>query len=61
MHQAPRQVKHKKCYQNYYPKLRRNIGEGALIDHILTTHMNVPGMEPIYASGKDAHVLIYYI
>jgi hypothetical protein len=61
MHQAPRQVRHTKYYQNYYPKLRRNI-VGVLMDQILTTHMNVPGMEPTYASAKGAHVLlIYYI
>jgi hypothetical protein len=50
-----------KCYQNYYPKFRRNIGVGVLVDQILTTHMKVPGMEPTYASGKEAHVLMYYI
>jgi hypothetical protein len=41
--------------------MRSNIGIGVLIDQILTTHMNVPGMEPAYASGKEAHVLIYNI
>jgi hypothetical protein len=61
IHPALRQVKHIKFRQNYYPRLRRNIGVGVLIDQILTTHMNVPGMEPTYASGKEAHVLIYYI
>jgi hypothetical protein len=60
-HSALRQVKHIKCYQNYYPKLGRNIGVGVLIDQMSTTHMNVPGMEPTYASGKEAHVIIYYI
>jgi hypothetical protein len=61
MHQAPRQVKHVKYYQIYYPRLSRNIVIGVLIDQILTTHMNVPGMERTYASGNEAHVLIYYI
>jgi hypothetical protein len=28
-----------------------------LIGQILTTHMNEPGMEPTYASGKETHVL----
>jgi hypothetical protein len=60
-HPARRQVRHVKCYQIYYPKLRRNIGVGVLINQILTTNMNVPEMEPTYASGKEAHVLIYYI
>jgi hypothetical protein len=60
-HPALKQVKHIKCYQNYYKKLRRNIGVGVIIDQILTMHMNVPGMEPTFASGKEAHVLIYYI
>jgi hypothetical protein len=55
MHQAPRQVKHIQYYQIYYTRLRRNIGVGILIDQILTTHMNAPGMEPTYASGKVAH------
>jgi hypothetical protein len=59
-HPALRQVKHIKCYENYYPKLRRNIGVDVLIDQTLTTHMNVPGMETTYASGMEAHVLIYY-
>jgi hypothetical protein len=59
-HPALRQVKHTNFHQNYYSKLRRNIGEGAVIDQILTTHMNVPGMEPTYASDKEVHVLIYY-
>jgi hypothetical protein len=45
----------------YYPQLRRYTGVGVLIDQMLTTHMNVPGMEPTYAPGKKAHVLIYYI
>jgi hypothetical protein len=58
MHPAVRQVKHIKCYQNYHPKLRRNIGAAILTDQILNTHMNVPGMEPTYASCKEAHVLI---
>jgi hypothetical protein len=57
IHQAPRQVKHIKYYQIYYPKLRRNIGVGVLIDQILPTHMNVPGIERTYALGKEAHVL----
>jgi hypothetical protein len=48
-------------FHQYYPTLRRNIRVGVLIDLILTTHMNVPGMEPKYASGKEAHVLINYI
>jgi hypothetical protein len=52
---------HTKFYQNYYLKLRRNIGVGVLIDQILTAHMNVPGMLPTYASGNEALVLIYYI
>jgi hypothetical protein len=50
-----------KCYQNYYPKLRSNIGVGVLVDQILTTHMNVSGMEPTYTSSKEARVLMYYI
>jgi hypothetical protein len=29
MHHVPIQVKHIKCYQNYYPKLRINIGAGS--------------------------------
>jgi hypothetical protein len=52
LHQAPRQVKHIKYYQIYYPKMRKNIGVGVFIDHILTTHMNVPGMERAYVSGR---------
>jgi hypothetical protein len=57
---ALRQVKHIKCYQNYCPKLRRNIRVRVITDNLLTKHMNVPGMEPTYASGEEAHVLIYY-
>jgi hypothetical protein len=34
---------------------------GVLIDQISITQINVPGMEPTYASGKDTHVFIYYI
>jgi hypothetical protein len=41
MHPTLRQVKHTKFHQNYYPKLRRNLKAGVLIDQILTTHMNV--------------------
>jgi hypothetical protein len=41
--------------------LKRNTGVGVHIDQILTTHMDLLGMEPTYASGKEAHVLIYYI
>jgi hypothetical protein len=61
MHQAQRQVKHIKYYQIYYPGLRRYTGVGVPIDQILTTHINVPGIEPTYASGKEVHELIYYI
>jgi hypothetical protein len=50
-----------KSYQNCYPKFRRNTGVGVLIDQILTTNLNVPGMERTYASGKEAHVLIFFI
>jgi hypothetical protein len=42
---ALRQVKHIKFYQNYYPKLRRNTGVGVVIERILTTYMNVSGIE----------------
>jgi hypothetical protein len=61
VHPIQRHVKHIKCYQNYYPKLRRNTGVGILIDQILTTHMNDPKMELTYASGKEANALMYYI
>jgi hypothetical protein len=44
MHQAPRQVKHIKYYQIYYPNLSSSIGVG-----VLTDQMNVPGMECTYA------------
>jgi hypothetical protein len=37
-----------------------NIGVSVHIDYILTTHMNVPGVEPTYASGKEMHLLMYY-
>jgi hypothetical protein len=60
LHPVPRQLEHIKFHQNY-SKLRRYIGICVLIDHILTTHMNIHGMEPAYASCKEAHVLIYYI
>jgi hypothetical protein len=50
-----------KFYQNYYPKLRRNIGVGVLTDQILTARMTVPGMEPAYASGGETPVLTHYI
>lgn len=59
MHQAPRQVKYIKRYQNYYTKLRSNIGVGVPIDQILTTYMYVPGIEKTHASCKDANVLIF--
>jgi hypothetical protein len=55
---ALRQMKHIKCYQNYYPKLRRNESIDIHIDQILTTQINVPEMEPTYAPGKEVHVLI---
>jgi hypothetical protein len=60
-HPALRQVKHIKLNQNYYPKLRGNIGVCVLTDQILTTCMNVPEMENKYASGEEAHVLTHYI
>jgi hypothetical protein len=31
------------------------------MDQILSTEINVSGLEPTYASGKAAHVLIDYI
>jgi hypothetical protein len=60
-HPALRQVEHITFQQNYYPELRRSIEVSVLIDQILTTIMNVPGMEPTHASGKEAHALIYCI
>jgi hypothetical protein len=45
MQQAPRQVKHIKFYQNYYPKFEINRGVGVLTVQILTTHINVSQME----------------
>jgi hypothetical protein len=38
LHPALREAKHLKYYQNYYPKLRRNIGVDVFINEILTTH-----------------------
>jgi hypothetical protein len=55
VHPGLTQVRHTKCYQNYYPKLRRNIEVGVLIDQILTTDMKVPEKEHKYASGKDVY------
>jgi hypothetical protein len=57
---AVRQVKHIKCYRNHL-KLRRNIGASVRADQVSATHMNVLGMKCTYASGKEAHVLIYDI
>jgi hypothetical protein len=61
IHSAVREVTLIDCYQNYYPRLRTNTGVCVLTDQILTTHMHVSQWEPTYASGKEAHVLIYYI
>jgi hypothetical protein len=58
---ALRGVKHIKCYQDYYPKLTRKVWVGVLNDQTLTTHMDVPGIEPTYASGKEANVLTHSI
>jgi hypothetical protein len=58
---ALREVKHIKCYQDYYPKLTRNVWVGVLNDQTLTTRMDVPGIEPTYASGKEANVLTHSI
>jgi hypothetical protein len=33
------------------------MGAGVLVDQILTTHMNVPGIEPAYASDKAAYCI----
>jgi hypothetical protein len=60
-HPALRQVKHTKFHQKYYPRLRRNIAVGVLTDQILTTFMNVPGMEPTYATGKEARAYMLYL
>jgi hypothetical protein len=36
------------------------MGVGVLIDHTLTTHTNIPGIEGTYASGKE-HMHLYTI
>jgi hypothetical protein len=61
MHQAPRHVQHTciKCYQNYYPKLRKNTGVGVLIDQILTMPIIVPGLELILQ--VRTHMCLYII
>jgi hypothetical protein len=58
---ALRQVTLIKLYQNYYSKLRRNIGIIVFTGRILTTLINAAEMEHTCDSDKEGHVLISYI